>query len=78
MTASFNDKIMYANEATEKLDDMIDLYNETQNPDIKPDVTSFSTAIAACANAAVACPTLVQDAENMLQLITEMYRSSLP
>ena len=78
MTASFNDKITYANEATEKLDDMINLYNETQNPDIKPDVISFSTAIAACANAAVACPTLAQDAENILQLMTEMYRSSLP
>ena len=77
ISTTSNQKKAHANAAIEVLHDMLNLYNETKNPDIKPDVISFSTVIAACANAASASPSFAQNAEDILHEMSEMYNSSL-
>ena len=77
MSTSSNDKITHAKAAIDILHDMLDLYNETKSPDIKPDVISFSTVIAACANAATVSESFAQNAEDILDQMIEMYHASL-
>ena len=66
-----------AEKSMDELEDMLELYHTTHSPDIKPDVISFSTVIAACAHAASTSATFAQHAENILEQMKDMYNSSL-
>jgi len=66
----------HAEKAMDLLEDMLQVYNDTGNLDIKPDVISFSTVIAACANAATLSPSFAQVAEDILKQMKEMYEES--
>jgi pentatricopeptide repeat protein len=70
-------KIEHAEKAIDILEDMLELYNATNSPDIKPDVISFSTVIAACAHASSISSTFAQSAEDILDQMKEMYEGSL-
>ncbi len=77
MSTSSKDKIFQANAAINTLYAMLDLYHETKSPEIKPDVISFSTVIAACANAASVSPSFAQNAEDIMDQMIEMHNASL-
>lgn len=66
-----------AEKSMDEMEDMLELYHTTNSPDIKPDVISFSTVIAACAHAASTSAIFAQHAENILEQMKEMYTSSL-
>lgn len=72
-----NKDINHVEKAIDLLENMISLYEDTINPDVKPDVVSFATTIAACSYAAEYYPNYAQRAEDILHMMKEMYESSL-
>jgi pentatricopeptide repeat domain (PPR motif) len=72
-----NGRTKHAEKAMDILENMLQVYNDTGSIDTKPDVISYSTVIAACANAATSSPTFAQMAEDILNQMKEMYNSSL-
>ena len=75
---SKSDQLEYAHKANDMLDEMIELYDQTGNPDIKPDVMAFSSVIGAYANAAPFAPDAAYQAEEIVQTMNDMFTSSLP
>lgn len=67
----------HAERAMDILEEMLQVYNDTGSLDIKPDIITFSTVIAACANAAQSSPSFAQIAEDILNQMKDMYNSSL-
>lgn len=59
------------------LEDMIQLYNATNDIDLKPDAISFSIVISAFANASPYSQDAPYQAEHIFDTMNEMYRSSL-
>lgn len=66
-----------AQSAAEILEDSIQLYNATNDIDLKPDVISFSIVVSAFANASPYSQDALYQAEHIFDTMNEMFTSSL-
>lgn len=74
---SYSNQVENANKASEILENMLNVYNQTGNEEIKPDGITFAIVISAYANAAPLSFDAPYQAENIIKLMIDMYTSSL-
>ncbi len=74
---SNSNQVENANKASEILENMLSIYNQTGNIEIKPDLITFAIVISAYANAAPFSFNAPYQAENIIKLMIDMYTSSL-